>query len=587
MRHYLLICLVLIFFVTIAQPSATVTQDEVFTRTVAQMSLEEKVGQLFMAAFREENGKPVTAVTQTVKEEIQKYHLGGVILFRENFADIEQTVKLSSDLQQAAGASPLFIAVDQEGGRVNRFSFGTNLPGNMALGASGKDSNAYIAGSILGQELNSLGINLDLAPALDINSNQDNPVIGLRSFGADAKIVGAMGAKYIQGLHDYGVMSAIKHFPGHGDTSIDSHLGLPCVLADKSYLDAVELTPFRKNLFAADMVMAAHIAFPSLDNTTVISQKDGQPVFVPASLSYKILTELLRGNFGYDGVIITDALEMKAISDHFGPQQAVVQAIEAGADILLMPSDLPKAYTGVLEAIKSGVISEERLNQSVKRILRLKQQRIKRSGLSDSALMEAAHKIVGSKEHKDLENKLAAEAVTMLKNEESVLPLKEGKVVLFAPWQEILDGMREKAFLGMAQNHVQKFISFNYENVSELTVAQKAAIENTDYIILATYSSTLADRIPGKTPAASFAAALARYADKTGKKLIVMAIGTPYDILYLPEAKAYLAVYGANQANIHAGMTAIFGAVSPSGKLPVAIADKGQILYKIGSGLHY
>ncbi len=349
---------------------------------------------------------------------------------------------------------------------------------------------------------------------LDINNNQDNPVIGLRSFGADGQVVAAMGGEYLRGLHANGVMAAIKHFPGHGDTSVDSHLGLPIILYEKSRLSAVELKPFRENLSATDMVMVAHVAFPAFDDTKALSKKDGQPVFLPATLSHKILTNLLRKNYGYDGVIITDALEMKAITEHFGPEKAVVGALEAGADILLMPSNLPKAYEGVLAAVKTGVISEERINQSVKRILRLKHQWITPNIIPSSVLFTNAQSIVGSTEHKEQEFKLACEAVTLLKNEEQVLPIRlqrGNKIVLVAPRSEILKVMDEGALaqIKIGTDQEVEIITIPYENLSELTTAQKKVVDEADYVILATYSSTLASRTPGQTASASFAADLA------------------------------------------------------------------------------
>jgi beta-N-acetylhexosaminidase len=592
-RYFIMICLLFVnVSVGFAQPLVNISEEEALVYDVSQMSLEERVGQLFMAAFRQEDGRPVTTATRVIKAELQKYHLGGVILFGENFINIEQTVKLTMDLQQAAGPVPLFIAVDQEGGRVNRFHFGTNLPGNMALGATRKVSNAYIAGNILGKELAALGINIDLAPVLDINSNQDNPVIGIRSFGADEQVVTKMGAAYIQGLHAGGVMAAIKHFPGHGDTSMDSHLDLPIVLYGKSHLNELEIEPFRENLSVTDMVMAAHIAFPELDDTKVISKKDGQPVFLPASLSHKILTDLLRKSLGYDGVIITDALEMKAITEHFGPEKAVVGAIQAGADILLMPSDLPKAYAGVMEAINKGIISEERINESVKRILRLKHHWITPQNTPRSMLLAAAQSIVGSKQDKEQEEKMAYEAVTLLKNEESTLPLsakRDSKIIVAAPRSEMLNSMREALLMQIKASEYQDvtITAIPYENLGGLTTAQKTMIGESDTIILATYSSTLASRTPVQTAEADFAAALTQYADLAKKKVIVIATGTPYDILYLQGAKAYLAVYGTNSANIQAGMAAVFGSLNPSGRLPVPIQDQGKSLFPIGYGLNY
>lgn len=590
-RYCIFIFLVLVqVSVGLAQPVQKLSEEESIDLTLKQMTLEEKVGQLFMAAFRREEGNPVTAVTPAVQEALKQYHLGGVILFAENFTNIGQTVKLTAELQQAAGSIPLLIAVDQEGGRVNRFHFGTELPGNMALGASGNPGNAYLAGNLVGTELAALGINTNLAPVLDVNSNQDNPVIGIRSFGADSQKVSKMGQEYIRGLHSGGVLAAVKHFPGHGDTSVDSHLGLPIVWYEKSRLHEVELKPFYENRSSADMVMVAHVAFPALDEVKAVSQKDGQPVFLPATLSHKIITELLRQELGYDGVVITDALEMKAITEHFGPEEAVVRALQAGTDILLMPSDLHKAYEGVLEAVKTGAISEERIEQSVKRILRVKSRCANQENYSEAARLSKARTVVGSREHKEKETKLATEAVTLLKNEGKVLPLstqETHKLVLAAPRSEWVQVMEEALLSQLKTGREEEITGLSYGQLSELTGAQKSLIDESDYVILATYSSNLATRTPGKSPSASFAASLIDYAARAGKRTIVLALGTPYDILYLQKGNAYLAVYGANEANIQAGMAAIFGSMKLSGKLPVPIEQQGHILFHMGYGMDY
>lgn len=578
------------FSAGLVQGAERLLTEETVDFQLAQLSLEEKVGQLFMVAFRQEAGTPITTVTPRVRDSLQRYHLGGVILFAENFVNVPQTVKLTTELQGASGNVPLFLAVDQEGGRVNRFHFGTELPGNMAMGASSSPDNAYAAGKILGSELAAMGMNVDLAPVQDVNSNQDNPVIGIRSFGADANLVARLGERYIQGLHDAKVMAAVKHFPGHGDTSVDSHLGLPRVMYEKSRLQAVELKPFYENRSIADMIMVAHVAFPALDDTKVLSKKDGEAVSVPATLSYAILTKLLREELAYEGVIITDALEMKAITEHFGAEDTAVRAIQAGADILLMPSNLEKAYQGIMTAVQEGRISETRINQSVKRILRLKQQWLYKASLPMAEQIDKAKAVVGNAEHKIQERKIAGEAVTLLKNEKQALPLPmQGNhtFLLAASRSDLLEAMTEAAQQEIGEGKTGKWIPLLYGKSDTLTTEEKRAVDSSDYVVLATYSSTLASRTPGQSPAASFAAELVTYARLAGKKTVVLALGTPYDILYLREADGYLALYGANAANLHAGMAAMFGHLNPKGTLPVSIEEEGTILFPRGYGLSY
>ena len=413
---------------------------------IKNMTLEQKVGQLMIGFFE---GATLDA---RLTAQLKSIHPGGVILYSVsgNVQDPHQVSALTGSLQNEMrknGDLPLFVSIDQEGGRVTRLTKGvTVFPGNMALGATGS---RYLAGetaAAMAHELRLLGINMNFAPVMDVNSNPANPVIGIRSFSSDPELAASLGTAMLEPYRREQVICVAKHFPGHGDTSVDSHLGLPIVWYEKSRLHEVELKPFYENRSSADMVMVAHVAFPALDEVKAVSQKDGQPVFLPATLSHKIITELLRQELGYDGVVITDALEMKAITEHFGPEEAVVRALQAGTDILLMPSDLHKAYEGVLEAVKTGAISEERIEQSVKRILRVKSRCVNQGNYSEAARLSKAQTVVGSREHKEKETKLATEAVTLLKNEGKVLPLstqETHKLVLAAPRSEWVQVMEE------------------------------------------------------------------------------------------------------------------------------------------------
>lgn len=575
---------------------------------IKKMTLEEKVGQMIMPSFRKWQDRDVTEINDEIARTIKEYHLGGAILFRENVVGTEQTARLVDQLQNAAGDIPLLIAIDQEGGRVVRLQSGTTMPGNMALGAAGSPEDTYAVGKAIGEELDALGINVNMAPVLDVNVNPDNPVIGIRSFGSDSQLVADMGVAYVNGLHDAGIIATVKHFPGHGDTDVDSHLGLPSVPHDLTRLKEVELKPFQQAFNQkVDMVMTAHVTFPAIDNTRAISRLDGQEISIPATLSYQVLTGLVRDEMGFDGVIITDALEMKAIADHFGPQEAALRAIKAGADIALMPADLDQAYQGLLAEVKSGEIPESRIDQSVKRLIRLKLAGgiVKISGgkfvpgdkvTKDLAeRLKVAGDVVGSADHREIEKKAAEKAVTLLKNEGNTLPFKleDGKnVVLFAPWDDRLNLMNqelkriidEKGF-----RHVN-VKGFNYQDLTSLTDEQKQAVDAADYVVLGSYSYDVLSRTPGKHWAPDFALSVARYAFLSKKPLAVMAIRNPYDIMYMPGIKAYIAVYGAAEGpNIPAGIDVIFGQVNPQGRLPVSIPNSSgtRVLYQAGAGLTY
>jgi beta-N-acetylhexosaminidase len=548
------------------------------------MTLEEKIGQLLFPAFRTEKGRGVTAITPQVSQALRQYQVGGVILFRENLVTADQTSRLISELKSLTGSKlPLFIGIDQEGGRVTRLPYGTIMPGNMALGATGNPENAFLAARAIGEELAELGFNLNFAPVLDINSSPDNPVIGVRSFGEDPDLVAAMGKAFIRGLDAAGIAMAVKHFPGHGDTSVDSHLGLPVLLYSSKQLERREWKPFQLALSESpDMVMTAHIALPAIEPATVRSARDGSSVFLPATLSQSILTGLLRQRLGYNGIIITDALDMKSISEHFGAGEAAVRAIQAGADILLMP-DLEKSYTALVAAVQQAELSEARIDQSVRRILAVKEKRGLFSGVKPTVQPET------KKQRAALEARLAGKAVTLLKNDANLLPFvlrPNRRVLLLASKTEQLIAIRQETerIFQTAGLSAESVAVLEYQGA--VSPAHQAALTAADQIILVTESADAAGRDPARSPVAATAAALAGLAAQAGKPLVVMAVRNPYDIVYLQAAPAFLAVYAPVVSNMAAGLRVIFGLAEPQGKLPVTIPGKdGKILYPRGFGL--
>lgn len=345
-------------------------KDDRVTDIYEKMSLEDKIGQLFIVAFRKDmQGNGIEELDKEIKMMIGKYNFGGIILFSENINSNAQTKKLIEDIQLISKV-PSFIAIDEEGGKVSRLTHSPNmkatkLPGNGAIGKSGNTQNAYDTAKIIANELTELGFNLNFAPVADINTNPNNPVIGDRSFGSDPEMVAAMTAAMTRGFQENGVSATLKHFPGHGDTSFDTHTGAVSVSHDLERLRQVELIPFESGIQeGADAIMTAHIQVPNVTGDNV-----------PSTFSHYMLTEILRKELGFKKLIITDSLEMKAITDYYTHEEAAVAAINAGADILLIPANIPKAYDALMEAIKKGEISEERINESVVRILRIKQER--------------------------------------------------------------------------------------------------------------------------------------------------------------------------------------------------------------------
>jgi beta-N-acetylhexosaminidase len=392
---------------------------------------------------------PLTQLPPALAELISKHHIGGVILFAENLQHPEQIVTLNQQLQQAAAAQgtglPLFIGIDQEGGRVARLprQQSTSYSGNMAIGATFAEHGNRFAtevGEIMAKELLSLGINVNFAPTVDVNVNPQNPVINVRSFGEDPQQVALLGRAMTEAMQQQGMLVSLKHFPGHGDTHVDSHLGMPRVDHSKEQIARVDLLPFAQIIeqAAPAMIMTAHIQFPALDSST-FSSKTGEQMIKPATLSRSILTGVLREQLKFRGLIVTDALDMAGISHFFTVPQAVIETFAAGADIALMPVKLQSpaelanlaALLNELEAaVQSGKLKQQELLASYQRIVEAK-QRLKDLPKADTTL---AQSVLANPLHRASELALARAAVTVVKGEASLpLTLNNKTTVLLMP----------------------------------------------------------------------------------------------------------------------------------------------------------
>lgn len=326
-----------------------------------KMTIDEKIGQLIIAGF---DG---TTVNDELRSLILEKYVGGVILFSKNVESASQVVALNNEIKEInkVNKSPIFISVDEEGGLVSRMpSEFKDIPTNSDIAKYDDEDLSYNIGKVIGEEISSLGFNMDFAPVLDINSNPNNPVIGDRSFGDNEAIVSKLGIATMKGLKDSNVIASVKHFPGHGDTSVDSHVGLPVVEHDLERLKSFELVPFKKAIDAgADMVMVSHIMLPKID------EKE------PATLSKTIITDILRKDMNYNGVVVTDDMTMGAIINNYDIGEAAVKSINAGVDIVMVChqyENVIKVIDAIKEAVKNGTITEERLDKSVERILKLK-----------------------------------------------------------------------------------------------------------------------------------------------------------------------------------------------------------------------
>jgi beta-N-acetylhexosaminidase len=336
-------------------------QEKNILEKITNMSLDEKIGQMIIA------GISGTTIDTNTKKLLTKYMVGGIIFYQDNLVNPSQAVQLLNQLKSEGDQNvPLLLGVDQEGGRVTRLPGGLiNFPTNKEIGAINDAQFSYNVGTMLGKELKEYGFNLDFAPVLDINSNPKNPVIGDRSFGNNPAIVSKLGIQTLKGIQSQKIIPTIKHFPGHGDTSVDSHLELPIVNKSHAQLKELELIPFEQAINSgADVVMVAHILLPKLD-----------AVF-PSSMSKNIITGILRNQLDFSGVVITDDMTMKAIIDHYSIGGAAVESVKAGSDIILVGHDYNKiveTITSLKTAVQKGEISQQRINASVRRILKLKE----------------------------------------------------------------------------------------------------------------------------------------------------------------------------------------------------------------------
>lgn len=595
---------------------------------LAKLSLREKIGQMLMFDFRkwqnsdEEKQSDYTVMSDEVKGLIQRNKLGNVILFAENFESVEQITRLNCAFQAAVeNGIPMLIGVDQEGGRVVRMSHGCSLPGNMAIAASGSVENAYTAGFITGKELKAVGINADFAPSVDINNNPNNPVINVRSFSSDQNVTAKYGTAMAKGLQAAGVAASAKHFPGHGNTNVDSHIGLPFINSTYDELMRFEIVPFADAINnGCQMIMSGHIQFPNIEKNSVISKQDKHTMTLPATLSKKFLTDILRDELGFKGVLITDSMQMQAISSHIGSEQANILAINAGVDILLMctalrslkdEEKLRSIIDNIVSAVEDGRIPMQRIDESVLRILRLKKQ----LGLFDEDLtneevaVKNALSVVGCEENRAAERLIAAEGVTVLNNKD-VLPLQtEGKkTLLFAAYANKVNAFELALNRLKAEDKLSdiEYSTYIYSNKKALDDSAKAAINNADNIILLTETEP---NMAHTNWYIAFPKAVCDYAASVGKKVVVISAFMPYDASIYRNADGLVLCYCAKGVpsavakapsstlaygvNIPAAFEVVLGKAHCSGRLTIDIPnmaengsfDTADVVYKAGSGL--
>ncbi|MER6191888.1 glycoside hydrolase family 3 protein [Streptomyces cyaneofuscatus] len=578
-----------------ADASTNASTDRRLRRIIAGMSLEEKVGQLFvMRVYGHSATDPDQADidanlkeigVRTAAELVSTYHVGGIIYFAwaHNTRDPHQIAALSNGIQQAAlgkrSRVPLLISTDQEHGIVCRVGEpATLLPGAMALGAGGSRSDTRRAAWIAGAELAALGINQNYAPDADVNVNPANPVIGVRSFGSDPESVAELVAAQVKGYQGAGVAATAKHFPGHGDTSTDSHTGLPVIEHTRQEWEELDAPPFRAAIRARiDSIMTAHIVVPALD-----------PSEDPATLSRPILTGILREELGYDGVVVTDSLGMEGVRTKYGDDRVPVLALLAGVDQLLNPPNLSVAWNAVLEAVRGGEISTARIEESVLRILRLKSK----LGLFRDPFVSGrgVDRTVGIRKHLLDADRIAERTTTLLADPGTLLPLSRRThrrlLVVGAdpaspsgttgpPTTTLAGAFTE---LGFAATALSTGTAPNQAKIAEAV----AAAQGRDAVVVATYNITA-----GSTQRALVDALVA-----TGVPVVAVAIRNPYDAAHLTGrgVAAILASYSWTDVELRAAARVIAGRARPEGRLPVPVQradDPARVLYPVGHGLSY
>ena len=633
-------------------------------RVISKMSMDEKISQMIIPAIRTWNEEAVTdlQVVPELQEALRRHQYGGVILYGGNITGNEQITRLIYELQEnnqkteaASSHIPYLTPVDEEGGIVLRMTSGTRMTGNMAIGATDDaESNAEKTGDIIGEELSAAGFNTDFAPVIDVNNNPGNPVIGTRSFSDDPKVVSALGNAYAKGLGKNGVIATFKHYPGHGDTVVDSHIGTPSV--EKSYdeLLATELVPFKSAIEnGADMIMTAHITYPALDEEVTFG--DGKTKgYYPATMSKKMIEDILRGDLGYKGVVVTDALEMDAIRTAGlvpGAEDSVEysvniakEVINAGCDILLLPKDLTDAdkadfydgyIKGIEDKVKAGEISEKRIDESVKRILMLKAEYgiYDVSGGKDKAAdtdieekVSGSVTTIGSAAHHETETEIAKEAITMLKNDDGLLPLSKSDARIFllerskedaATSGHAIEELKKEGYIdAAAQITSDYYYDASSDDKLHYTDEMKDKIAEADTVIAFSYAAGSGVLDKENPQLIALQEALAD-THKAGGSFVLISENLPYDAAIYKDADAVILGYmgaglgmdptektdsgsgmPARNANVNAAIRTVFGAEKPLGHLPVnipvveeqadgSLAYGSSYLYERGFGLTY
>ena len=523
---------------------------------IKKLSLDEKIGQMIMAGF------PSKYCDDHFMRLVREYNVGNIDLFGRNIGSIRETVSLTHDIQENMIENmgiPAFIGMDQEGGMVSRIKEGAAFfPGNMAFGAANIKGGTFEEGRIIGEVLRNMGINLDIAPVLDVNCNPENPIIGTRSYGDNPLKVASLGVDFIKGIQSRNVLSAAKHFPGHGDTSADTHLSMPYISYGMDRLNKVELYPFRKAVNAGvDGIMTAHIVYTALEDKGL-----------PATLSYNILTRLLREEMNFKGIIITDCMEMDAIARNYGIEKASVMAVKAGADMICISHHLDvqiKSIDAIKNAVLKGDIAEDRIDDSVQRIVDMKNKyNILKNPFPDIKKAEAS---LENSVYLNFSREISQKSITLVKDDNNLIPLKGDGIVSIAPEPLSLTGVEDEEKRKYAFSYAvkEKFggKAFIIPLNPEMDLIQKISAECKDAfrVVIGTYN---ANSNPGQLE-------LIDKIKKCNKNVIAVILRSPYDLLSIHGISTCVCTYEYTPNSVSSVLKVLDGEIKPSGNLPINI----------------
>lgn len=550
-------------------------EDRWVRRMLAGMTLEEKIGQMiagrYVAKFANRDSDDIKGLTDL----ITKQKVGGMVIFG---GEVYETAELNNYLQSKAKV-PLLIAADFEYGAAMRINGTTLFPPFMALGAADSEDLAYAMGKITASEGRAMGIHIDYAPVVDVNINPDNPVISTRSLGEDPERVSRLAGAFVRGLQENGMPATAKHFPGHGDTAVDSHSAMPTVSGDRSRLDRVELYPFARAIRAGvEVIMTAHLYVPALD------PRPG----LPATLSPLIITDLLRKQMGFRGLIVTDAMGMGGITNTYAPGEAALKAVQAGVDMVLLPPDPPAAVEALVKAVSSGIIPVSRIDESVRRILSLKARLgLHRDRYVDVSLLPVR---VASKANLEQAALTFEKTVTLVKNEGHVLPLTATgpprKVAVLSLSSDPDDYYAGRAFAREVQKRRPAALTFYADAFTgqEFIEEARAQAKGAQELVFAVFSTLRTakgsvDLLPRHIDL------IKQMAQERKGRVIVISFGSPYFLRHFPDVDAYLCLYRSSPQAQETAAKAIFGEIDIAGRLPVSIpglfpAGYGVILKK-------